>query len=88
VHPDQANARKAIAVPLNAEAVVLIRKRLGKHPSHVLSFRGQPIVQVSTKAWYATLEAAGVRKHAHFSTVHLAEYVDQVSRAGNEKGAA
>ena len=60
VHPDQAKARKAIAVPLNAEAVVLIRKRLGKHPTHVFSFRGEPIVQVSTKAWYTALEAAGI----------------------------
>ena len=60
VHPDQAKARKAIAVPLNAEAVLLIRKRLGKHPTHVFSFRGRPIVQVSTKAWYEALEAAGI----------------------------
>lgn len=60
VHPDQAKARKAIAVPLNAEAVVIIRKRLGKHPTHVFSFRGMPIVQVSTKAWYTALEAAGI----------------------------
>src|SRR5688572_32247568 len=40
VHPDQAKGRRAIAVPLNAEAVVIIRKRLGKHPTHVFSFRG------------------------------------------------
>lgn len=60
VHPDQAKARKAIAVPLNAEAVVLIRKNLGKHPTHVFSYKGRPIVQVSTKAWYAALEKAEI----------------------------
>lgn len=60
VHPDQAKARKVIAVPLNAEAVAIIRKQLGKRPTHVFSFRGQPIVQVSTKAWYAALEKAGI----------------------------
>jgi integrase len=60
VHPDQAKARKAIAVPLNAEAVALIRKRLGRHQTHVFSFRGRPITQVSTKAWYAALEGAGI----------------------------
>jgi integrase len=60
VHPDQAKARKAIAVPLNAEAVLIIRNRLGKHPTRVFSFRGRPIVQVSTKAWYDALEAAGI----------------------------
>jgi integrase len=60
IHPDQAKARKAIAVPLNAEAVVLIRKQMGKHPTHVFSFNGRPIVQVSTKAWYKGLEKAGI----------------------------
>jgi integrase len=60
VHADQAKARKALPVPLNAEAVVLIRKWLGKHPTHVFSFRGRPIRQVSTKVWYRALERAGI----------------------------
>lgn len=60
IHPDQAKARKAIAVPLNNEAVLLIRKWVGKHPTHVFSFNGRPITQVSTKAWYKGLEAAGI----------------------------
>jgi integrase len=61
VHPDQAKARKAIPVPLNAEAVVLVRKQLGKHLTHVFSYRGKPVVQVSTKAWYGALERAGIK---------------------------
>jgi integrase len=60
VHPDQAKARRAIAVPLNTEAMALVRKQLGKHPTHVFSFRGKPIKQVSTKAWYRALERAGI----------------------------
>ena len=60
VHPDQAKARKAIAVPLNGEAVLLIRKWLGKHPTHVFSFKGKPVHQVSTKAWYTALGKAGI----------------------------
>ena len=60
IHPDQAKARKAISVPLNAEAVVLIRKQLGIHPTHVFSFKGKPIRQVSTKAWYKALQRAGI----------------------------
>jgi hypothetical protein len=39
VHPDQAKARRAIAVPLNAEALVLVQKQLGKHATHVFSYR-------------------------------------------------
>ena len=60
IHPDQAKAGKAIAVPLNAEAVAFISKQVGKHPTHVFSFRGRPIIQVNTKAWYAGLEQAGI----------------------------
>jgi integrase len=60
IHPDQAKARKAIAVPLNAEAVAVIRRWLGKNPTHVFSFRGKPIGQVSTKAWYEALERAQI----------------------------
>ena len=60
VHPDQAKARKAISVPLNAEAVVIIRRQSGKHPTRVFSYQGRPIRQVSTKAWYAALERAGI----------------------------
>jgi len=61
IHPDEAKARKAIAVPLNAEAVALISKQVGKHQTHVFSFRGRPIRQVSTKAWYQALERAGIQ---------------------------
>ena len=60
IHPDQAKARKAIPVPLNADAVAIVTKQVGKHHAHVFSFRGKPIVQVSTKAWYAALERAGI----------------------------
>ena len=60
VHPDQAKARRAIAVPLNAEAMALINKQIGKHATHVFSYKGSTITQVSTKAWYATLERAGI----------------------------
>ena len=60
IHPDQAKARKAIAVPLNAEAVLIIRSRIGNHETHVFSFRGRPIRQVSTKAWYRALQRAGI----------------------------
>jgi len=60
IHPDQAKARKAIAVPLNAEAMLILRRQSGKHLTHVFSFNGKPIRQVSTKAWYAALERAGI----------------------------
>ena len=60
IHPDQAKARKAIAVPLNAEAVLVIRKQIGRHATHVFSYKGRAVTQVSTKAWYQSLAKAGI----------------------------
>jgi len=60
IHPDQAKARKAIPVPLNADAMAVINKQTGGHSGHVFSYRGKPIAQVSTKAWYAALKRAGI----------------------------
>ena len=60
IHSDQAKARKAIAVPLNAEAALIVRRQMVRRATHVFSFRGMPITQVSTKAWYAALERAGI----------------------------
>jgi integrase len=61
IHPDQAKGRKAIAVPLNTEALALLQKWVGKHHTHVFSFGGNPIKQVSTKAWYRALERAKIQ---------------------------
>lgn len=44
-HPDQAKARKAIAVPLNAKATGVLLKQVGKHATHVFSFRGKPMLR-------------------------------------------
>lgn len=48
-------------MPLNETALVVLRKQIGKHPTRVFTFRGQPISQVNTKAWTTALERAGIR---------------------------
>ena len=60
VHADQAKARKAIAVPLNGEALEIVLRQKGRHVTHVFSYRGIPLTQVSTKAWYGALKRAGI----------------------------
>jgi integrase len=61
IHADQAKGGRAIAVPLNAQAVAVIQQWRGKHPTHVFSFKGKPITQVSTKAWYEALVRAEIQ---------------------------
>jgi integrase len=60
IHPDQAKSRKAIGVPLNAEAVLVLRRQMGKHPRFVFTHRGNPVKNVNTKAWKAALGRAGI----------------------------
>jgi integrase len=60
IHPDQAKARKAISVPLNTDAVRIVTKQLGKHSTHVFTYKGKTVYQVSTKTWYAALKRAGI----------------------------
>ncbi len=60
IHPDEAKAQKAIPVPLNAEALNLIRAQLGRHLTHVFSYQGKPVKQLNTKAWYGALKRAGI----------------------------
>jgi hypothetical protein len=60
VHPDQAKARKAIGVPLNAEAILVLRRQVGKHPRFVFTHRGKPVRSVNTKAWKGALGRAGI----------------------------
>jgi len=62
IHPDQAKARKAIAVPLSVNAVAVIREQIGKHSTHVFSYYGNSIIQVNTKTWRAALVKVGIKE--------------------------
>lgn len=60
IHPDQAKAGKPIAVPLNNEAVVVLRGEEGKHHSRVFTYRGRPVDKANTAAWRKALVRAGI----------------------------
>jgi integrase len=60
VHPDQAKARKAIPVPFNDAAMEVVQRQKGKHFVKVFTFEGEPVKQVSTKAWKKALKRAGI----------------------------
>ena len=51
---------KPHSVPLNETALAVLRRQIGKHPSRVFTFRGEPIQQVNTKAWTFALARAGI----------------------------
>jgi integrase len=56
----QSKNRKAINVPLNREALVVMNRQLGKHPVRVFTLAGQPIANANTRAWRNALKRAGI----------------------------
>jgi integrase len=60
VHPDQAKARRGIALPLTPEVVELVATQRGKHPVYVFTYRGRPVRYIRNTAWRAALRRAGL----------------------------
>ena len=61
IHPDQAKAKKAIPVPLSQAAVSIIKEQTGKNKEFIFTYKGNRIIQVSTKAWWKALDRAGIK---------------------------
>lgn len=61
IHPDQAKARKAIAVPLSDEAIAVIARQIGQHEQFVFTYQGKPILRVNNRGWKRSLEKAGIK---------------------------
>ena len=62
IHPDEAKAGRAIGVPLNEDALDVLRRRLGRHGVYVFTYNDRPVKQCSTVAWKRGLERAGIEK--------------------------
>lgn len=60
VSSDNSKSGKAIAVPLNKNALQVLNKRQKIHPTHVFTYRGNPIREVNTRAWRNALRRANI----------------------------
>jgi integrase len=61
VHADQSKNGKAIRVPLNEDAMTILRQQIGRHPSFVFTYNGEAIDEVNTKAFRDALKRAGIK---------------------------
>jgi hypothetical protein len=46
IHPDQPNARKTMAVPLNEMAMQIVRAKTCRYPMLVITYEGQPVMRI------------------------------------------
>ena len=60
LYGDQTKNGKALGVPLNDSALAIVESLKGVHLTHVFSYKGHPIKQASTRAWYKALKRAGI----------------------------
>lgn len=60
VYADQSKTKAAIAVPLNADALSVLKRLEGQREGYVFEYRGKPVWQVNTKAWRSAVARAGL----------------------------
>ena len=60
IHADQSKSRKALAVPLNVDALRVLKRRQGGDPVYVFTYKGKPVARTTTKAWQAALARADI----------------------------
>jgi len=61
IYADQAKAKKAIAVPLNDDAINVIRKEIGNNKTHVFTYKGKSVSRANNHAWQKALVRAGIK---------------------------
>ena len=62
---------KPISVPLNATAMEVLRRQLGKHPQRVFTYAGKPLANANTRAWRKALKRAGIENFRWHDTARL-----------------
>lgn len=60
IHPEQSKTKKAIPVPLNKQAIKIIKEQFGKHPTHVFTYKYNPVTRCNNHAWRKALDRAGI----------------------------
>lgn len=61
VYADEAKGKKAIAIPLNDDAIAIIRQQIGKHDTHVFTYNGKPVTRANNYAWSKALKRADIK---------------------------
>jgi len=60
INSNQAKAGKAIGIPLNSDALDVLKNQKGKHETYVFTFRGEPVKKAGSTAFKNALLRAGI----------------------------
>lgn len=59
-HHDETKTGGAIPLPLNEVAMEILTRRLGQHPTHVFTYKGNPVSRANNHAWRKALQRSGI----------------------------
>lgn len=60
IHADEAKGKKAIAVPLNEDAIAVLGRQERNCPTYVFTYRGKPVWRANNHAWRKALKRADI----------------------------
>ncbi|NOZ10342.1 MAG: hypothetical protein GXP09_04790 [Gammaproteobacteria bacterium] len=60
IHGDQSKSKRAMAVPLNSQALKVLKKQREQHSRYVFTYKGKVVYQVNAKAWRSGLRKVGI----------------------------
>ena len=60
IHADESKSKPPIAVPLNKQAISILKDQTGKNPTYVFTYKGNPVSRCNNHAWLKALKSAGI----------------------------
>jgi len=60
IYADEAKGKRAISVPLNSEAIDVLKNQIGKHDVFVFTYKAKPVKDANKRAFKNTLKRAGI----------------------------
>jgi len=61
IHADESKSKRDIPVPLNKQAIAILKVQQGKHPVYVFTYQGKPVTRCNNHAWRKALTRAGIK---------------------------
>ena len=60
IHADESKSKRPIPVPLNKQAIAILKDQIGKSPTYVFTYQGQPVSRCNNHAWRKALIRAEI----------------------------
>lgn len=60
IHADESKSKRSIPVPLNRQAIAILKAQIGKNPIYVFTYQGTPVTRCNNHAWQKALIRAGI----------------------------